>query len=390
MKKTIHQAQLVKNPKKNKKQNMSLLALFDSDGKPFSLETSSAIKPNDNFFLQRAVGPLSVVSIGDSHTETVGASTHFSGWVPLLTKALGSDGYGYQLHISPNANQAVNVVDANFNDNANPHALHLNAASARVRWYDLPPGNIVVMWLRVGEPESPEYAAPEFSFNNGTFSNNYSSENVVYAPGTAWTESRIDNFPGGTLALRKHATAPSGSFIFGIRFVNGMGTVSWFNWARSGYTTQVYANRLRPDPDGEWSMREVFQAWRPDVLHIGLGANDAILGIPSSRTFTNTKYIMSRIEELSENSDLKFICTLSPYSDKTISKNSQGVPSEAVWNQSLDAVSKAVSERNGLVIDLRAQGKESENLNLYIEDNHWNNAGHLDVANRLKNLLVNT
>lgn len=333
---------------------------------------------------ERAERRVRVVSIGDSHTEPVGASSHFNGWAALVARDIGGEG-GSTIHITPDTTAAVSNTAIEWNA-VNHHAAELIWGHSEVTWSGLDGVDAVgVVYLHVGSEEAPNYARPLVSINGAASADAYSSTDVLYTPGTSYRVSWVSGWPGnGSLTIR--TPEPAKALVFGILarrdsassgWDTGTGQgVSWINWSRSGWSSRTWADNL-----DQWVVTEPMRALPPDVLHIGLGANDAVQGVPPSETEANIAAIITHVRDYAPS--VPVIATLSPWCDV------HTTVTEAAWADSLNAVASAVEAAGGSVIDLRQIGPESLYPGLWLPgENHFAPAGHRLIADLVGRALT--
>lgn len=318
-----------------------------------------------------------VVSLGNSWVAPVGASEPDKGWYSLVADVLGAGSSGR--HISPRAPHSVNLSgNATYDDNANPHMVIL-ATDGISTFFDLGDYDTIdVFYMRVGDPANPTVGRPRFSIDGGAYTDAYATDIDLFSPGSSYRLGRITNFTGDTLRLRPHATAGSGSYTFGIiarRGTLGRG-VEWINWGVSGWTAarwmQVATN---------WPVAEPLKALPADLLHIELGANDALLGLSVASMINELRNLVTLYRGQAAPS-CALLFTLMPYPDASIP--------DAEWDTRMDAIAALAAEFGGFVSDWRKQlGRQSQIGALVIAptDFHLNDTGHRYVADVVARLL---
>ncbi|MGW5267258.1 apiosidase-like domain-containing protein [Rhodococcus sp. NPDC003994] len=332
-------------------------------------------------------------SLGDSHTESVGATMGELGWTALTARALARDiAEGQSLggtSISPRAPQAVNLSGAYATEDARqPHFVRLDKASGTTAagvsaFYDLYAYTFIdVFYVRITDENGPYSRKPEYRINGGAWQTFSTPENVLFEPGVAYCTSRIENWPGGTLELRAPADAPHAEVfqIIAHRGWNADLGVKWINFARSGYTSGDVKAKLQ-----DYLVAEPLKALPFDLLHLGLGANDVAAGTSVATTKQNIRDIISWYHTNVRQVPVLF--TISPFPDLLALGTSV---TQTAWNATMDGIVAVAAEYpDSMVVDLRGIGKQSETLDLYLPapDDHFNNAGHRLISNAVYDVL---
>ena len=294
-------------------------------------------------------------------------------------------------HISPDAPQSVSKTgDVTSYDPDNPHMLELArniAGDGTVAFYDLWAYTFIDVIFMELDQTGPYYRAPQYSINGGPRTDfDPGLDQTLYAPGVSYHRRRIENWPGGKLELYPPDSSDADrALIYGIIAHRGWHAdlgVRWMNWARSGWSTQNWIDRI-----DNWQLKEPLKAIPGDLLHIGLGGNDIAQSTSISDMKQNYRDLIDWYHA-NVNADAPVLFTTMPWPDLNYPETSPPTI-EAAWNDYMDAIVDVAGEyADSIVVDWRGFGRQSQNAELYLPgDEHWNNYGHRWIADVMSQQL---